>query len=125
MSGSGAPPAQKGLEEYEYRVRVHEVDPDTGEVTLLFEEVDGLDGFAVTLGRDELAQLMQSGGFDDWAEEQVARRIELLKQVRQREDKKKAAMDEIKGIKERLEKKRVFPKKRKSGGVRRRRGEGT
>jgi len=120
VSGSSAPPAQKGLEEYEYRVRVHEVDPDTGEVTLLFEEVDGLDGFAVTLGRDELAQLVESGGFDDWAEEQVARRIELLKRVRQREERRRAALDEIREIRERLEKKRLFPRKRAG-----RRGEGT
>ncbi len=121
-----AAPGRKSLDEYEYTVKVHEVDPDTGEVTLLFEEVDGLDGFAVRIGRAELARLMQSGGFDDWAEQQVEARLELLRGVVEREEKRRAALDEVKEIKEALEKKRLGPPRRKRrkkrGG---RRGEAT
>ena len=106
----------KKLEDYEYRIEVREVDPDTGNILLVFSEVDGHDGFGVTVSRDFLQKLVDEGGLDEWAESQIKRRLEALKVARAAEEKKREARKTIESIEKILEKKRVKLKKRRKKG---------
>ena len=103
----------KKLEDYEYRIEVREVDPDTGNILLVFSEVDGHDGFGVTVSKDFLQKLVDEGGFDDWAESQIERRLEILKATRAVEERRKEARKAIEDIEKILEKKRVKLKRRR------------
>ena len=108
--------SQKPIDIYEYNVKIHEIDPSTNTVTLLFEEVDGNDGFAVSLSVDELKNLIKDGKFDEWAQQRVKERLELLKRVEQERKAREEARKVLKDIEEVLKKKRVkFRPKTKRG----------
>jgi len=99
-------PAPKDILNYKYTVKIHEADPNTGEVKLLFEEVDGNDGFAVTITESELRQMLSDDTFDEWAKEQVNQRIGLLIATRQREEAKKQAKQQLADVEEKLKNKK-------------------
>jgi len=105
--------AQKKIDEYEYSVKIHEVSED-GTVTLLFEETDGLDGFAVNIGKNELENLVSNGKFDEWCQQRVEERISLLKRVKEQEEKRKKLMEEIKPLADKIKGKKIKPKKVKT-----------
>ena len=100
----------KKLEEYVYRIKIHDIDVNTGEIILLFEEVDMNDGFTVRIKEEELRKLLDSGEFDNWAQERVTERINFLKGVKAVEEKKLQAKANLKDVMEQLEKKEVKPK---------------
>ena len=112
MSEPSAPPRAKSVDDYEYTLKIHEVDPDAGTVTVLFEEVDGNDGFAVALQVDEFRKLAANRlRLEKWAHEQVQRRIELLKQVKAVEERKAKAREEVKELEEKLKEIKLKPRK--------------
>lgn len=86
--------AEKALDDYEYRVKVHEVTEDS--VTLLLEEVDGNDGFGVTFSLAEIEPIINDPqALLDKLEPYVEQRIELLKQVKQEEETRKVKKEEV------------------------------
>jgi hypothetical protein len=101
--------------EYVYTVKIHEIDPDTGNVTLLFEEEEGLDGFAVTIPKERLQQMLENNTFDEWAQERIEERIKLLEEVRVKEEIKKKEKENVKQLEERLKGKKIKPKQRGGG----------
>lgn len=105
---------QKPLEEYEYKVKIHEINPDTGTVLLLFEEVDGLDGFGVEIPMDELKRLKAEKRFEEWVVEQVEKRLDFLEDVKAKEEAKKKLEEEIKAEieDEEIKEKKVKSRKR-------------
>ena len=84
--------SEKSIDEYEYEVDVHEVDPSANTVHLIFREVDGRDGFGVTVDKDTLESMLNNGTFDDWSKERIMERISTLKRV---EAEKKAKRDAL------------------------------
>ena len=97
----------KRLEDYEYRIEVREVDPATGNVLLVFSEVDGNDGFGVTVSQDFLQNLIDEGKFDEWAEAQIENRLNLLKSVRVQEERREKARKKIEALEAMLKEKRI------------------
>jgi len=108
---SATGPNQKPVDDYEYKVRIHEVDPQTGNVTLVFEEIGGNDGFGVTLSKDQLRAMISDGTFDDWAKSQVENRIKLLKQVEAERQAREQEKQNLKDVEELL-KRRRFKRRR-------------
>ena len=106
---------RKSLDDYEYKVRIHQVDQD-GTVWLLFEEVDGNDGFSVQVSSQELRNMLSSGTFDDWAADRVTERVELLKRVRAEEQAREQAREAVKDVEKALEKKRIKRRSRTRPG---------
>ena len=87
-------PKQKEIDDYEYRIKVHDAD-DTN-VTLLLEEVDGNDGFAVTFPIEEIEPIItDADALRKKLEPYVENRIELLKSVKEEEDTRKIAKENI------------------------------
>jgi len=107
--------SRKPIDEYEYRVEVHDVDPSTGAVHLLFSEVDGNDGFGVSVSRDELQRMMEDGTFDDWAQRQVESRINLLKQVESERQAREELRKSLSPVETALKAKKIKPRKRGGG----------
>jgi len=84
----------KDIDDYEYRVKVHDADNTT--VTLLFEEIDGLDGFAITIPISEIEEVLNDAmALRQKLEPHVEQRIELLKSVKQQEESKKLVKQNI------------------------------
>jgi len=84
----------KDIDDYEYTVKVH--DATDTEVTLLLEEVDGNDGFAITLQLAEIEPVLSDPqALHDKLEPYVEQRIELLKSVKQEEDSRKVAKEKV------------------------------
>ena len=92
---------------YEYKIRIHEVGEDI--VTLLFEEKDGRDGFAVSVKEDDLRSMLDDGTFDDWAKAKVKERIKLLMADQQRKQEREARKKKLKKLEELLRKRKVRP----------------
>jgi len=68
----------KRPEDYEYKVKIGDADPEAGSATLVFEEVSGADSFAVSLPVAELKLMVDDGRFGKWAEQRVSERIQQL-----------------------------------------------
>jgi len=102
---------QKKLEDYEYKISIQEVTLD-GNVTLLFSEVDGADGFGVTVSQDQLLKMKEDGSFDEWAEEQIKKRLDLLREARERERKREEMKKKkMKDLEEFLKEKKIRVKR--------------
>ena len=109
-------PVRKKIDDYEYRVEVHDVDLSTGTVHLLFSEVDGNDGFGVSVSKDELQRMVEDGTFDDWAQRQVESRINLLKQVESECQAREKIRKSLSLVETALKAKKIKPRK-KGGGA--------
>ena len=69
---------------FTYTLKVHEVNHEASTVTLLFEEVEGRDGFTVMLTMEEFEELTSSSeALQKWIHEKIQERIQLLKQAYQ------------------------------------------
>jgi len=101
---------RKSIDDYEYEVKIHDVEGDN--ITLLFSEVDGNDGFGVTVHRDELHRMLNDGTFDDWAKERVEERIALLKRAEEERKAKEELRKKLFKLEDMLKGKRVKLKKK-------------
>jgi len=104
--------SEKPLVNYKYKPRIHEVDPDNNQITFVLEEVDGNDGFAVTMPLDLFKQMMTSKNgkakLKELLKVEVKRRLEELARSKELEARKKNAEEEIKDLKEIVEKVEIF-----------------
>jgi len=101
---------RKSIDDYEYEVKIHDVEGDN--VTLLFSEVDGNDGFGVTVHRDELQRMLNDGTFDDWARERVEERIAVLKRAEEERKARDELRKKLSKLEDMLKRKKFKPKKK-------------
>lgn len=107
-------PAAKDIDDYEYKVRIERVEGD--DVTVVCEEVDGYDGFGVTFKLSEIEDLTPDELVEK-LEPHVEKRIELLKEVKAREEEGKAKLERIKSKLSRPGSEiKLKPKKKKGRG---------
>lgn len=93
---------EKSIDDYEYKVTVHDATDTT--VTILFEEVDGNDGFAVEFPLSELEPIMDDKDkLNEKFAPHVEQRIQLLKSIKAEEEAKKSKVSQIKSTLEKHE----------------------
>lgn len=85
----------KPIDEYEYKVSIHEVSEDS--ITFLLEEVDGYDGFAITFNLSEIEPIIDNPNeLRKKLQPYINERIKFLKQISQSENIKKNKENELK-----------------------------
>jgi len=92
----------KPIDEYKYKVSIHDVDIETNTVILLLEEVDGLDGFSVSISADDLNKMVEEGTLETWLSERVNERKELLKKIEREKEEKESVRKVLSSIEEKL-----------------------
>ena len=89
---------KKDPDNYEYKISIGRIEDD--QVCILCEEVDGNDGFGVWLPVDEVEK-MTPEQLMEIIQPEVERRIELLKEIKKKQEENKKKEDKLKHLKER------------------------